>query len=70
MTQLLGVAELAARWGVVISAISNATTRKSKRIPPPDFRLAQGPIWYLATIIKFEDKFNHVSPRLPLRKHK
>lgn len=49
---LLGVAELAARLGVSQTAVSQRLRRGA--LPPPDARLAMGPVWTEATIAAWE----------------
>ena len=46
--KLYGVAEIAAALGVARTNISTWVSRG--QMPPPDERLASGPVWYAATI--------------------
>ena len=49
---LLGIAELATRLGISQSAVSQRLRRGA--LPPPDARLAMGPVWTEATIVEWE----------------
>lgn len=49
---LLGIAELAARLGAKPETV--AQWHRRGKLPPPDARLAMGPVWTETTIVAWE----------------